>query len=192
MRTRKDPVVIFKTRFTKTESGCWEYIGKIARNGYGVFTEYVGIKSQNDNICHLAHRFSYELFKGKIPKGLQIDHLCRNRKCVNPDHMEIVTAKENTARGFSPASLNARKTHCNKGHELIGENLVTRARGINTKRECRACNRMRTKKHNDKKQHNLNSLRITVAVILNYHTPPFLPMLYVELAPERAEPAAFR
>lgn len=105
-------------------SGCWEWTHCRSR-GYGV------VKGRG------AHRVVYELFKGPVPPGLQIDHLCRNRACVNPEHLEPVTARVNQHRSYSIAGINARKTHCDHGHELSGNN-VRRWRG---KRICRACRR---------------------------------------------------
>jgi len=85
-----------------------------------------------------AHRKAYERAKGQIPPGLQLDHLCRNRRCVNPDHLEPVTRKENILRGESFSAQNARKTHCERGHELTPENTYMRkdSRGG---RQCKTC-----------------------------------------------------
>jgi hypothetical protein len=82
-----------------------------------------------------AHRVSYVLAHGSIPDGLQLDHLCRNKLCVNPTHLEAVTARENTLRGVSVAAVNAKKTHCPRGHELSGSNLLA----YRKVRSCRAC-----------------------------------------------------
>lgn len=84
---------------------------------------------------------SYELHKGSIPEGLELDHLCRNPRCVNPDHLEAVTHKENVRRGLSPAALNVRKTHCPMGHPLRDGNIYWRPDGKNY-RECLACHRI--------------------------------------------------
>lgn len=85
-----------------------------------------------------AHRVVYEELVGPIPEGLQLDHLCRVRACVNPGHLEPVTRRENLLRGESPAAKHARKTHCPKGHPFEGENLYVDPRG---QRGCKTCRR---------------------------------------------------
>lgn len=130
----------FWKRVDKKDSGCWEWTGKICYYGYGIFYQ-----SPPDKRLR-AHRYSYELHKGPINKGLHIDHLCRNRKCVNPNHLEAVTRKENILRGNAPSALNARKTHCLRGHPYLGKNLVVAKRG----RLCRICLSMYRKRYYDK------------------------------------------
>ena len=98
-------------------SGCWIWLGSIAKNGYGK----IGAK--------LAHRVSFIKKHGGIPEGLQIDHLCRTRCCVNPDHLEAVTQKENILRSNSWSAKNAKKTHCDNGHEYTESNTITRVNG---------------------------------------------------------------
>lgn len=120
---------------------CWQWIGGKHQNGYGVF--YV----KNKQI--LAHRWSYEHFKEPIPENLVIDHLCRNRACVNPEHMEIVTTRENAIRGIGPSAINAKRTKCTHGHEFTKENTYVNPSGT---RECRTCklNRQRIKRGKNK------------------------------------------
>lgn len=91
-------------------NSCWEWIGYKNKDGYGT----IKIKGK----WYLAHRFLYQTMLEHITKGLQIDHLCRNRGCVNIHHLEPVTIKENLQRGNTTSSVNARKTQCSKGHDL--------------------------------------------------------------------------
>ena len=105
---------------SKIEVGdCWRWTGSInggKNGGYGNFR--VGGKVVK------AHRYAWERLVGPIPEGMITDHLCLNRACVNPDHIEIVTRGENTRRSWVvPAAKNARKTHCQNGHILSDENL---------------------------------------------------------------------
>lgn len=109
---------------------CWNWTGS-KEAGYGRFNI--------DRVPVPAHRFSYETLVGPIPADLHLDHLCRNRACVNPDHLEPVTNYQNMMRGFGIARRNAEVTHCPAGHEYAGENLyVNPTRGT---RLCRACAR---------------------------------------------------
>lgn len=116
-----------------TESGCWLWLENEKTAGYG----RIGVNGKKE----LAHRVSYEVFKGAIPEGMTIDHLCRVRCCINPDHLEPVSFKENILRGTNPAAINARKTLCVKGHPLDEMNTYLSPNGGG--RNCRACDRLR-------------------------------------------------
>lgn len=125
--TRKERF-LQKVRFDET-TGCLEWTASKV-HGYGQMFVARG-KSPA-----LAHRVAYEEFVGPIPEGLQIDHLCRNRGCVNPYHLEPVTQRENLLRGEGFAGRQARQTHCKRGHEFTAENTH---RGSKGERVCRAC-----------------------------------------------------
>jgi hypothetical protein len=110
----------------ESSAPCWIWTGAKTGKGYGMF-EGRG-----------AHVYALESKIGPMPDGLVPDHLCRNPPCVNPDHLEPVTPRENTLRGIGPTAINAKKTHCNRGHELAGDNLGNRADGH---RHCKECAR---------------------------------------------------
>lgn len=112
------------------ERGCWEWTASTSAGGYGSY--HVNGKHRQ------AHRFAYELTHGEVPEGLVLDHICRNRACVNPDHLEPVTFRENVLRGVSPSALQARRTHCTRGHLLEGENIFESYAKAG-RRKCRAC-----------------------------------------------------
>lgn len=109
-------------------NGCWEWTAYRLPKGYGQFTDGLGRQIR-------AHRFAYELLVGPIPEGLVIDHLCRNRACVNPAHLEPVTNHENILRG---TRVGTRATHCRNGHERTPENTRLKVDGSVT---CRVCQR---------------------------------------------------
>lgn len=107
---------------------CWPWSGSISSGGYGVFS--IGASRQVK-----AHRVAFTLRVGVIESGLTIDHVCRNRRCVNPLHLEMVTGRENSMRGIGVGALNRRKTHCPYGHPYDDVSYT----GIG--RVCRTCRR---------------------------------------------------
>jgi hypothetical protein len=129
-RPPKPPLERFERQLRASQSGCVEWTGRIDRYGYGQFRP----GGRDTSHCG-AHRWSYEHFVGQIQPGTHIDHLCRNRKCVNPWHLELVTPRENVMRGLGPAAVNARKTHCIHGHPLTPDNIYTSS-GMRT---CKIC-----------------------------------------------------
>lgn len=133
-RIREDHVSRFWSKVNKKgDDDCWDWIGCLSNFGYGHFSV------MSDYIP--AHRYSYELIVGIIPENLVIDHLCRNRKCVNPKHLEPVTDQVNILRGVGRAAIHAKKTHCIHGHPFDEINTRFRIKGDRNWRVCRVCKR---------------------------------------------------
>ena len=126
----------FDDRHFIDNNGCWVWKGTIhSSSGYGQFWE--GARTL------YAHRWSYELYKDEIPKNLYLDHLCRVHACINPDHLEPVTLKENFRRGDHRSDA----THCMHGHEFTPENTYSPP-SQPFYRYCRACRRRRSVEQN--------------------------------------------
>lgn len=111
------------------ETACWEWTARLDRDGYGHL--------RVDGPRHLAHRFAYTMLVGPIPEGLTIDHLCRVRHCVNPEHMEPVTRAVNTLRGVSFSAQLAKQVACKRGH-VFDEANTYRWHGYRICRTCRS------------------------------------------------------
>lgn len=144
--------------YTKITDTCWKWTGTHSEYGYGLLPEGTADTRQ-------AHRYAYTLFKGPIPEGLGLDHLCHtndaacpggvtceHRSCVNPDHLEPIANTDNVMRGRGFAPRHAAQTHCVNGHEFTPENTRIRSRRQGG-RECKTCNRDRARKrYQSKKQ----------------------------------------
>lgn len=126
-----DVLARIKAKVQITESGCWEFIGSRVGLGYG----RIGWNGR----LWLAHRVTYTLLVGPIPDGLEIDHLCKNKPCCNPDHLEAVTRSENVKRGSQSdwrAAYELAKHHCPAGHPYDALNTYFTPQGH---RQCRIC-----------------------------------------------------
>jgi len=144
----------FENKILKLPSGCWLWLGAIqgkyyknVNGGYGAFRHH--------KIVTPAHRVSYEMYVGKIPEGLHIDHLCRITSCVNPNHLEAVTPQENYRRGEAyKGTFHKNKTHCPNGHEYSEENTVmlVARKGANRHRGCKVCRAEIYRKYNEKRR----------------------------------------
>lgn len=143
MGDRRQFVILkwFHKRVDKSnQSGCWLWTGTRSEAGYGRIT----VRGQRIR----AHRFAYELFCGPIPPGMFIDHLCSNKSCVNPEHLRVVTPEQNAVENNdSCAAVNARKTHCKRGHEF---DIFKEKPNGSLYRECSTCNRLLHKRYRSK------------------------------------------
>ncbi len=121
------------------DGDCWIWTGAIGTHGYGVFCE-TGVRSGQRKTM-TAHRYAYQLLVGPIPEDMTLDHLCRNRPCLNPDHLEICALAENIRRAIKGRKFPNRKpkpvrAQCKEGHPMSGDNLYVTPRGV---RVCRTC-----------------------------------------------------
>ncbi len=134
-KTWKHPLYRVMTRVEFEQSGCWTFQGYRLR-GYGLVP--------NDVMSSYAHRITYETIVGPVAPKLDLDHLCRNRACVNPDHLEPVTHQENMMRGRAAevhphTAAQRAQTHCKRGHEFTPENTSL----WHGHRHCRICEKAR-------------------------------------------------
>lgn len=132
-------------------AGCWEWIGPIGGRGYGILT----INGRQLK----AHRVSFEVSVVPVPAGLHLHHLCGNRRCVRPSHLQIITPADHVLIGGSFSAQNARKTHCYRGHPLSGPNLRIGPKG---QRICRVCrtesSRRYEQAHSDERKHRIRKV----------------------------------
>jgi HNH endonuclease len=129
-------------------SGCWIWTAHITDFGYGQFWDGERLVG--------AHVYSYRRAKGPVPEGKDLDHLCRVRKCVCPDHLEPVTRQVNLLRGDTIPAKNAAKTHCDSGHEFTEENIYLAKNGSRCCKECRAANNLRWANENRERRRELD------------------------------------
>lgn len=141
---KRTPQERFWSKVDKTAT-CWLWTGALTgplpKRGYGVFN----VNGKN----RVAHRIAYEWLVGPIPEGLQLDHLCRVRNCVNPSHLEPVTPAENVRRGLL-TDLRSVTTHCKYGHEYTDENTIRRPG--RSGRLCRTCDHADQARHRARKR----------------------------------------
>ena len=129
----------FTSKYEVDDNGCHVWQAAKWKTGYPIYTSKAKMVR--------AHRYAWEQVNGPIPDGMVIDHLCRVPACVNPEHMEVVTHQENILRGVGPSAINARKTHCMRGHEFTDENT----RRYQGRRHCRKCACIHAKRARDKR-----------------------------------------
>ena len=132
----------FWAKVQKTET-CWLWTGFKTPQGYGRFWMASRLSPRGQRGI-MAHRYSYIQIYGAIPLELQLDHLCRNRLCVNHKHLEVVSQTINILRGDCPSAINARKTHCSRGHSYDLLNTYFTRGG---RRHCRECKRIRDRSY---------------------------------------------
>jgi hypothetical protein len=118
------------------DNGCWRWQRSLKPNGYG----QIGVPGLG---MRYAHRVAYEAWRGPIPVGLQIDHLCRVRDCCNPDHLEAVTCRENIVRGTGFVAVHVAKTHCPTGHAYDERNTKIDRKGSRICRRCKVASLQR-------------------------------------------------
>lgn len=139
--SQKDWARLKRTVNVKKLGDCWEWTAGLNREGY--------VNIHRDGRQQRGHRYFYETLVGPIPPKLDLDHLCRIRKCVNPRHTEPVTRQVNILRGIGLPAQRAKRTHCPKGHEYSPENIIRTKRN---ERVCRECNRISCSRQNAKKK----------------------------------------
>lgn len=166
---RTSLAILFWRHVDKT-GPCWEWTAGLRPNGYG---DFGSARRDGSSRNSLAHQFAYKLAFGPIPPGLEIDHLCRNRKCVRPSHLEAVTHRENTIRGTGCTAVNARKTHCHAGHPY---NSIHTKYLKDGSRQCQICRRDNGRRRNNFKgnPHLVNGHTVRLDILITRKIPTTL------------------
>ena len=132
----------FRSKVVVDDSGCWLWCTSLKESGYGLYS------TGNSSVS--AHRYSYELLVGAVPMGLELDHLCRVRRCVNPVHLEAVTHAENVRRSNEALGRGPYATHCSAGHDFTPSN--TYVDPGNNGRCCRLCRRETRRRYRERRR----------------------------------------
>lgn len=127
----------FEAKIERLSDECWRWTGYVLWNGYGRFG--IGRDHSGQKQVAYAHRVAYELYRGSIPTGMDIDHLCRRRNCVNPEHLEPVSHRENCLRGEAPNVQIHLSGYCKRGHKMDEQNTTIEIRSGKPKRRCKTC-----------------------------------------------------
>lgn len=134
----------FWTHVEHQENGCWLWTGTVNAK-YGAFK--IGSRTYKTRRMLYAHRFIWEYLNGPIPDGLQLHHVCENKLCVNPEHLELLTVHDHVHKSPNNITyINLHQTHCHRGHEYTPENTYT----FRGKRHCRECQRINWRKYDTK------------------------------------------
>ena len=150
---RKSEETRFWEKVKKINDGCWEWIASLDHGGYGKFMLAYDVEKPKANRNRKAHRYSWELLRQEIPPGMYVDHMCRNKRCVNPDHLRVVTPLVNSLENSNSVSaLRAKSDTCPNGHKYTLDTIQRRYRPSIDRviRTCMVCYRARTYRNNHK------------------------------------------
>lgn len=138
MRKKQNLTKRLKSKIHINDNGCWCWTGAVFSKVNGKYAQIRMTSNEKKSCLRYAHRVSYEHFVGPVPEGKELDHLCRNTLCINPQHLEPVTHKENMLR-----RVDINKKYCKHGHKMEDDNVYLNPKGA---RECRTCRKISQKK----------------------------------------------